>query len=411
MICFLLNLLLLFFVILVIFHAVTFFVAHINTRTVFSDPKFKSYGDAVYQSSGPGVFFKEVFIVFYYYITWWLGYIDRDDRTNENKSDALPPVLFVHGWTENRRFWKWMIHHLSGDPRRRLYTINLSPIDAPVSVYREQIAARIDSILSKSRHEKLTLVGHSLGGIVSRAYIKSYGGEKVERLITLGSPHHGTVLAYGALGAVPRQVEPNSEFLTSLSDGEDLSGIDLHCIISVHDNLVIPFTNGFMPQAENHQISRAGHTSSIFSTESLQIIRNAIYRGQETKSALDASKKETAEKAKAKRAAGTPAADKAAHQKKPETAGSLGQPKEKPASKSKKGVGKKTAVKQARPSGKKASATKKAAEKEKPKGKKAGKEAKPKGRPKLEKKKSDSSKKAKAEAKEKLLARISQKGS
>ena len=42
--------------------------------------------------------------------------------------------------------------------------------------------------------------GTAWGGLVCRAYLRSFGGDKVEALVTMGSPHHGTFHAFVANG-------------------------------------------------------------------------------------------------------------------------------------------------------------------------------------------------------------------
>lgn len=50
--------------------------------------------------------------------------------------------------------------------------------------------------------EKVNLVGHSMGGLVSRAYLEENGNNnKLSKLMTVGSPHQGSVLAYPAWSA------------------------------------------------------------------------------------------------------------------------------------------------------------------------------------------------------------------
>jgi hypothetical protein len=46
--------------------------------------------------------------------------------------------------------------------------------------------------------EKIDLIGHSMGGLVSRAYLENESGGKLEGLLTAGSPHQGAPLAYPA---------------------------------------------------------------------------------------------------------------------------------------------------------------------------------------------------------------------
>ncbi len=48
---------------------------------------------------------------------------------------------------------------------------------------------RIGDIEAATGASQVVLVGHSMGGLVARAYLRRYGGAKVRRLITIGTPH------------------------------------------------------------------------------------------------------------------------------------------------------------------------------------------------------------------------------
>jgi hypothetical protein len=73
------------------------------------------------------------------------------------------------------------------------------------------------------------VVGYSAGGITARYWVKELGGAEVaRRIVTLGSPHHGTDLAALGLtfapGACPmgcRQLAPASDLLDDLNDGDE----------------------------------------------------------------------------------------------------------------------------------------------------------------------------------------------
>ena len=61
----------------------------------------------------------------------------------------------------------------------------------------DQLANDLDSFISSHDLSKVNLIGHSMGGLVSRAYAQKYGIAKIENILSVGSPHQGVVDAYG----------------------------------------------------------------------------------------------------------------------------------------------------------------------------------------------------------------------
>ena len=53
-------------------------------------------------------------------------------------------------------------------------------------------------LLNKPEKTKVYLIGHSMGGLVARAYANKYGVDKIEKIITVGSPHTGVLKSYYA---------------------------------------------------------------------------------------------------------------------------------------------------------------------------------------------------------------------
>ncbi|MEO8307574.1 MAG: hypothetical protein ABI616_05995 [Pseudomonadota bacterium] len=65
-----------------------------------------------------------------------------------------------------------------------------------------QLAARIESQDTAHPHMTISLVGHSMGGLVGRAALLAAEGAKVHRLVTLGAPHDGSFAPVQALRGV-----------------------------------------------------------------------------------------------------------------------------------------------------------------------------------------------------------------
>ena len=83
-------------------------------------------------------------------------------------------------------------------------------------------------VLRRNDAASVDLVGYSAGGIVVRLYIADDGGgDVVRRVLTVGSPHHGTdvaALAQQAAGSCPtacEQMVPESTVLRRLDAGDE----------------------------------------------------------------------------------------------------------------------------------------------------------------------------------------------
>lgn len=190
--------------------------------------------------------------------------------------EAVPnniPVLLIHGFFCNGAYWLPMKRALQKRGVTHIFTLNLDPVFADINQFAQQVADKVTEIRARTGAKKVILVGHSMGGLVSRTYLYQLGGHAfVSKLITLGSPHHGTVIAYLIGGMNVRQMRPDNTWLKELEKLEaQQTMVPTVCIYSCHDNFITPQESARLSYAKNIPIAGTGHIEMTF-TERFQTL-------------------------------------------------------------------------------------------------------------------------------------------
>ncbi|MEP6980918.1 MAG: alpha/beta fold hydrolase [Nakamurella sp.] len=105
----------------------------------------------------------------------------------------------------------------------------------------------VTAVLARTGAPSVDVVGYSAGGVVARLWIAG-GGGSVRRVVTLGSPHHGTMLADLAGSVLTttcpeacRQLAPDSDLLRGLNAGDETpAGPSWVSIWTTQDETVTP---------------------------------------------------------------------------------------------------------------------------------------------------------------------------
>ncbi len=102
----------------------------------------------------------------------------------------------------------------------------------------------VTSVLKQSGAASVDIIGYSAGGVVARLWVRDHGGASLaRRVITLGSPHHGTDVAAlaGACPTACRQLAPTSDLLAALNAGDETPpGPTYVSVWTTHDDVVEP---------------------------------------------------------------------------------------------------------------------------------------------------------------------------
>ncbi|HQU50666.1 MAG TPA: alpha/beta fold hydrolase [Casimicrobiaceae bacterium] len=176
---------------------------------------------------------------------------------------ARRPVLLLHGVLCNAGVWRSMKRRLSEAGVGPLYTLSYGPPLASIDLFAGQAARKIDEILAETGASQVAIVAHSMGGLVARAYLRRYGTAKVRKVITIGTPHSGSVHAWMFPGASLAQLRPGNAWLAALpmpSRGESPPFVSLW---SWHDSMVAPQVSARIDGGRNIEVSGVGHNALL----------------------------------------------------------------------------------------------------------------------------------------------------
>ncbi len=211
--------------------------------------------------------FKEEFQATLWSSSWGMPFRSFDKRTIKNSSAV--PVLLIHGYGCNSGYW----HSLSKLLTRAEishHAVDLTPVLADIDAYVPAVQRAVEALCIETGHEQVIIVAHSMGGLAARAYLRSHGRRRIAKVITLGSPHHGTGLANSAPGLNSKQMRwvgsavngLPSDWLRQLESTEnpELRALFVS-IYSHHDNIVAPQTSSHLPGAKNIEFHGIGHVA------------------------------------------------------------------------------------------------------------------------------------------------------
>jgi triacylglycerol lipase len=198
----------------------------------------------------------------------------RSARHADSLDDAAAAgqraVVLVHGFMCNRGVWNRGIPALraAGVPH---IAITLEPPFGPIEGYAAQIDVAIEQARRVTGRPPL-LICHSMGGLAARAWWQAHAADaaqRVQHVITIGSPHQGTLTANLARADNARQMRRGCDWLLALADAEAADGRARHftCFYSHCDNIVMPASTAMLPGADNRHVCGEPHVALARASE------------------------------------------------------------------------------------------------------------------------------------------------
>jgi len=192
------------------------------------------------------------------------------------RAAAQRTVVLVHGYLANRsslwplRAWLWA-HGV-----RQIRAFDYGPLLRGGKGIEAAAIGLRSFLRTEVRGGRIDLVCHSLGGLVARLYLQELGGaRRVDRCVTLGTPHLGTYNAYWLTSRVARELRPDSELLARLEAGRGRAAdVRFSSIVAGSDNIVVPRVFGAHDDVVH--LPDLGHLGLLFSPAAFRAVEERL---------------------------------------------------------------------------------------------------------------------------------------
>jgi len=191
-------------------------------------------------------------------------------------------VVLAHGLCMSDRQWTRRAHDHGRELARELgYTPVYLRYNSGlhISANGRQLAALLEPLIANwpVPIEDFVIVGHSMGGLAARVYLRRYGDAHVVRIVTLASPHHGTVFGHLGHSRNARQMARGSRFIEQLAADDRGRWSRFTTVATRDDNLVVPRSSPLLPGARQIEIDGIGHLALLEDRRAWQIVADEAH--------------------------------------------------------------------------------------------------------------------------------------
>ncbi len=185
------------------------------------------------------------------------------DASGEPQAQPVP-VLLVHGFVCNHRLWNRTAKRLV-EAGHTVLTVDLEPVFTSIDRYAPIIEKAANTLCNHSGQARVALIGHSMGGLAIRAWMRAFGTGRVAQVITLGTPHNGTRVGDLRIGATMQpvnglQMHWRSRWTELLAESETPDTRRLiTTALSPQDNIVYPQREQTLPGSSVKVFDGLGH--------------------------------------------------------------------------------------------------------------------------------------------------------
>ena len=156
---------------------------------------------------------------------------------------STPPVILIHGLYHNVSAWicyRWWLKRAGYD---RVYAFNYNSFSHDFHQILEKLDQWIMEVSRSFPGEEIIIIGHSLGGLLAKAYAgrnDAFKGPGVKAIITLGTPYGGSKMVVFGIGRLAGSLSCGAPLIRELEEIRTSSGVSCTALYSPVDNMVFP---------------------------------------------------------------------------------------------------------------------------------------------------------------------------
>lgn len=204
------------------------------------------------------------------------------------------PVLFVHGVANGPTLWAGVIDSL--DREHFQPWVFYYPTGLPLDIISEYLMEAVSRLQDEYDFKELYVIAHSMGGVITRSFVKKYVEQKPEQssvlrlVMTVNSPMGGLQAAASGLRNSPivvpswRDIAPESAFLQEIDNWNWPSEIAYYLVISFINGKsgdgVVPLQSQALlklqSEATRIYVFNSEHTETITDPEFLVTLRKVL---------------------------------------------------------------------------------------------------------------------------------------
>lgn len=172
------------------------------------------------------------------------------------------PVVFVHGYMQNRVDFVWIARRLRKEPVGPMFGFNY-PWMLDLAACTRRLGRFVERVCRETGAERVDLVCHSMGGVLATELTRD-AGHRVRRCVTIASPHAGITWRGPLLGSGVVELRRGSAYLEAAAlRPVAVPTLSVH---STHDNVVHPPMSSTLAHrgGEDLVVAGRGHFAILF---------------------------------------------------------------------------------------------------------------------------------------------------